>query len=314
MHFNTLKSNEFYNNNIQHKNIIFFKDKNKSQNSLFSSLNTKKEKINNVKFKYSIFNNISNNTQLVHRKPQLLKNKFMKNHLNVENKLKINNIIRYSINNNKDNKNKFYSSNQIKKNMFLNTTLKLVKENSFKFNNLYNAIKNEKKEKKLFFSQTNNKVNDDLLFKNESSNNVYKTNNKNEYNFKYLKNIKEDFINVHKKLKEFLQNDSFNKKKKVKFNTIFPISKKIYLLTKMKKDIQNVNKYSFTNSEFSPKSTISVISEPIRRTMLGNLFNGSNKNIITNSEGGIRKPNLIRSFSKPKLNVPKFRNLFNMKT
>ena len=108
MHFNTLKSNEFYNNNIQHKNIIFFKDKNKSQNSLFSSLNTKKEKINNLKFKYSIFNNISNNTQLVHRKPQLLKNKFMKNHLNVENKLKINNIIRYSINNNKDNKNKFY--------------------------------------------------------------------------------------------------------------------------------------------------------------------------------------------------------------
>ena len=311
MHFNTLKSNEFYNNNIQHKNIIFFKDKNKSQNSLFTPLKTKKEKVNNLKFKYSIMNN--NNNQLIHRKAQMLKNKFMKNHLNVENK--INNVIRYNINNNKDNNNKFYSRSEIKKNMFIKTSLKFVKENSFKFNNLHNAIKNDKKEKKLFFSQSNNKLNDDLLFKNESTNDNYKTNNKNEYNFKYLKNIKEDFINVHKNIKEFLENDSFKKKKKVQFNSIFPISKKIYLLTKMKKDIQNINKYSFTNSTFSPKSTISVIfQQPIKPTMLGNLFNESNKNIITNSEGGIRKPNLLRSFSKPKLNVPKFRNLFTMKT
>ena len=315
MNYNTIKTNEFYHNKLHENNFIFSKDKNKSQNSLFSSLINPKEKLHHLKYKYSILNkNKIINPHLVHKKVQLLKNKYMKNNSKEENKLQINSVIQYSINNNNmnNNKTKFILNNNNKKNMFRSTSLKLVKENNFKFNNLYNSFKNEKK---LFFIEKNNKENDNMQSKNELNNMTpfHKINNKNDYHFKYLKNVKEDFINVHNKFKELLQNDAFNKKKKKKLNVIFPISKKIFLLSEMKKNIQNVNKYSFTYSAFSPKSTISRNSESSKKNIFGELFNESNKDTINNFEQEIRRPNLIRSFSKPKLNVPKFSNLFNMK-
>ena len=260
--------------------------------------------------KYNLLktNNIS--TQLVHRKVEMLKNKYMKNNQKVTNNLKINNVIRYSISNNKDNKIKLNPRNNAKKSLFRSSSLQLVKENNFKFNNLYNTFRNEKK---IFFSEINNKVNDDLQSKSELNNKSCKTNIKNGYNFKYLRNVKEDFINVHNKLKELLKNDAFNKKKKMPSNAIFPISKKIYLLSEMKKDIKNVNKYSLSNMSLSPNSTNSANSETLHKNFFVELFNESDKDTLTNYEGGIIKPHLIRTNSKPKLNVPKFSNLFNMK-
>ena len=313
MNFYTLKTNELYTsqqNRRNENNLFLFKERNRSQQSLFSSLITPKEKINNLKLKYNLLktNNIS--TQLVHRKVEMLKNKYMKNNQKVTNNLKINNVIRYSISNNKDNKIKLNPRNNAKKSLFRSSSLQLVKENNFKFNNLYNTFRNEKK---IFFSEINNKVNDDLQFKSELNNKSCKTNIKNGYNFKYLRNVKEDFINVHNKLKELLKNDAFNKKKKMPSNAIFPISKKIYLLSEMKKDIKNVNKYSLSNMSLSPNSTNSANSETLHKNFFVELFNESDKDTLTNYEGGIIKPHLIRTNSKPKLNVPKFSNLFNMK-
>ena len=295
MNYNTFKKNEFYSNNLHKNNLIFFKEKNKSQNSLFSSLSNPKAKIRHLKYKYNILNNNIKNPQLIHRKVQLLKNKYMKNNAKEEKKLQINSVIQYSINNNNmNNKTKFILGNNNQKNMFRSASLKLIKENNFKFNNLYSSFKYPKKS---FFSENNNKENDNIQSKNELNNitTFHKTNNnKNGYHFKYLKNVKDDF------------NDAFNKKKKKKFNNIFPISKKIFLLSEMKKDIQNANKHSFSNS------TISRDSESSKKNIFGELFYESSKETINSFESGIRRPNLIRSFSKPKLNVPKFSNLFNI--
>ena len=280
MNFYTLKTNELYTsqqNRRNENNLFLFKERNRSQQSLFSSLITPKEKIDNLKLKYNLLktNNIS--TQLVHRKVEMLKNKYMKNNQKVTNNLKINNVIRYSISNNKDNKIKLNPRNNAKKSLFRSSSLQLVKENNFKFNNLYNTFRNEKK---IFFSEINNKVNDDLQFKSELNNKSCKTNIKNGYNFKYLRNVKEDFINVHNKLKELLKNDAFNKKKKMPSNAIFPISKKIYLLSEMKKDIKNVNKYSLSNMSLSPNSTNSANSEALHKNFFVELFNESDKDTL----------------------------------
>jgi len=194
MNYNTFKKNEFYPNNLHKNNLIFFKEKNKSQNSLFSSLSNPKEKIRHLKYKYNILNNNIKNPQLIHRKVQLLKNKYMKNNAKEEKKLQINSVIQYSINNNNmNNKTKFILGNNNQKNMFRSASLKLIKENNFKFNNLDSSFKNPKI---LFFSENNNKENDNMQSKNELNNitTFHKTNNnKNGYHFKYLKNEKEDF-------------------------------------------------------------------------------------------------------------------------
>ena len=256
MNFNFNKGKEYIipnnENKSYHNNLLLFKDKFKSQSqiSILSSRDSTKEKIDKIKMKYSLSQN-SLNTQLVHRKIQFLKNKYMKDSPNLENKFKINNTIRYSINNNMNNKINLHSRNGI----------------------------------------NNNK-------------------SKIHYNFKYLKNIKEDFKNIHNKLKNLFQNDAFNKRKKNLVNMIFPISKKIYLLNEIKKDIKNVNKNSF--NIISPKSTITTSSENTKN-LFSELFSEDDTDTITFSKAGIRKPILIRTFTKPKLNIPKYTNLYNMK-
>ena len=87
---------------------------------------------------------------------------------------------------------------------------------------------------------------------------------------------------------------------------ILPISKKINLLSDMKKDIKNVNKNSFGYMTISPKSTISTSSDyTLKGTthLFNELFSEENIDSIKNSVGRIKKPNLIRSLTKPILNV-----------
>ena len=232
----------------------------------------------------------------------------MKGSQNLESKINIYNNIRYSTNNDINNKLVLRSNNNNKKHMFRSTSLQFVKENNLNFNNLYNTLKNDRK---ISFKE-NNKLNNIDFEATKNENN--KTNNtKSKFEFKYLKNIKEDFINIHNKFKNLFQNDVFNKKKKKLVNMIFPISKKLYLLSEMKKDIKIANKNSFRNMTISPKSTISSNSEYTSKNIFSELFseNGDDETII--GQNGIKKPNLIRTFSKPKLNVPKYRNLYNMK-
>ena len=313
MNFNSFKGKENYFSidNKRHKNNLFLlKDKNKSEKLIFSMKLLNKKKIENMKMKYGITHN-NLNKQFVHRKVQLLKNKYMKESQNLDYKLKINNTIRYSINNNKIN---LMTRSGGKKNMFRTSSLQLVKENNFKFNNLYNTLKPEKKikfeeinkENPNSYSQTTSEVNNINIIKNMNK-------SKSDYNFKYLKNIKQDFINIHNKLKDLYQKDAFNKKKKKMINMIFPISKKLYLLNEIKKDIKNVNKHFFSNIH-SPKSPMITTSEyTTNMNLFSELFSENEQNNLMNSTCGITKPNLIKTFSKPKLNVPKYTNLYHMK-
>ena len=314
MNFNFIKEKESSNlyNNIRYKNhLLLSNDSNKENYPFFISKEKVKERIAKIKKKYgSLYN--SSNTILVNRKIQILKNKYM-NSQNIQKKININNMIHYSGNNNTNSKLKLHSRNNQKKNMFRSSSLKFVKESNFNFNKLYNTYKNENKNHIIINNKSNNKETD-------KDNQSKATNDSNKskfgYNFKYLRNIKEDFINVHKKLKELLQNDAFNKSKKRLTNMIFPISKKINLLSDMKKDIKNVNKNSFGYMTISPKSTISTSSDyTLKGTthLFNELFSEENIDSIKNSVGRIKKPNLIRSLTKPKLDVPKYTNLYNMK-
>jgi len=314
MNFNFIKEKESSNlyNNIRYKNhLLLSNDSNKENYPFFISKEKVKERIAKIKKKYgSLYN--SSNTILVNRKIQILKNKYM-NSQNIQKKININNMIHYSGNNNTNSKLKLLSRNNQKKNMFRSSSLKFVKESNFNFNKLYNTYKNENKNHIIINNKSNNKETD-------KDNQSKATNDSNKskfgYNFKYLRNIKEDFISVHKKLKELLQNDAFNKSKKRLTNMIFPISKKINLLSDMKKDIKNVNKNSFGYMTISPKSTISTSSDyTLKGTthLFNELFSEENIDSIKNSVGRIKKPNLIRSLTKPKLDVPKYTNLYNMK-
>ena len=310
MNFNFHKGKDNYisNNNQRYQNnLLLIKDKYRTQNSLFSSKHKTNEIIDKIKMKYGLLHNTIN-TQVVNRKMQILKNKYMKGSQNLENKININNNIRYSTNNDINNKLVLRANNNNKKHMFRSTSLQFVKENNLNFNNLYNTLKNDRK---ISFKE-NNKLNN-IDFEATKNENNKANNTKSKFEFKYLKNIKEDFINIHNKFKNLFQNDVFNKKKKKLVNMIFPISKKLYLLSEMKKDIKIANKNSFRNMTISPKSTISSNSEYTSKNIFSELFseNGDDETII--GQNGIKKPNLIRTFSKPKLNVPKYRNLYNMK-
>ena len=310
MNFNFHKGKDNYisNNNQRYQNnLLLIKDKYRTQNSLFSSKHKTNEIIDKIKMKYGLLHNTIN-TQVVNRKMQILKNKYMKGSQNLESKININNNIRYSTNNDINNKLVLRANNNNKKHMFRSTSLQFVKENNLNFNNLYNTLKNDRK---ISFKE-NNKLNN-IDFEATKNENNKANNTKSKFEFKYLKNIKEDFINIHNKFKNLFQNDAFNKKKKKLVNMIFPISKKLYLLSEMKKDIKIANKNSFRNMTISPKSTISSNSEYTSKNIFSELFseNGDDETII--GQNGIKKPNLIRTFSKPKLNVPKYRNLYNMK-
>ena len=310
MNFNFHKGKDNYisNNNQRYQNnLLLIKDKYRTQNSLFSSKHKTNEIIDKIKMKYGLLHNTIN-TQVVNRKMQILKNKYMKGSQNLESKININNNIRYSTNNDINNKLVLRANNNNKKHMFRSTSLQFVKENNLYFNNLYNTLKNDRK---ISFRE-NNKLNN-IDFEATKNENNKANNTKSKFEFKYLKNIKEDFINIHNKFKNLFQNDVFNKKKKKLVNMIFPISKKLYLLSEMKKDIKIANKNSFRNMTISPKSTISSNSEYTSKNIFSELFseNGDDETII--GQNGIKKPNLIRTFSKPKLNVPKYRNLYNMK-
>jgi hypothetical protein len=310
MNFNFHKGKDnyiSYNNQRYQNNLLLIKDKYRTQNSLFSSKHKTNEIIDKIKMKYGLLHNTIN-TQVVNRKMQILKNKYIKGSQNLESKININNNIRYSTNNDINNKLVLRANNNNKKHMFRSTSLQFVKENNLNFNNLYNTLKNDRK---ISFKE-NNKLNN-IDFEATKNENNKANNTKSKFEFKYLKNIKEDFINIHNKFKNLFQNDVFNKKKKKLVNMIFPISKKLYLLSEMKKDIKIANKNSFRNMTISPKSTISSNSEYTSKNIFSELFseNGDDETII--GQNGIKKPNLIRTFSKPKLNVPKYRNLYNMK-
>ena len=94
---------------------------------------------------------------------------------------------------------------------------------------------------------------------------------------------------------------------------IFPISKKIYLLNEIKNDIKKVNKNNQRNVTILPQSkTSEILNTKQKRNLFNELFSEEYDD-FGRSEQVIQKPNLIRNLSKPKLNLPKYTNLYNIK-
>ena len=108
----------------------------------------------------------------------------MKGSQNLESKININNNIRYSTNNDINNKLVLRANNNNKKHMFRSTSLQFVKENNLNFNNLYNTLKNDRK---ISFKE-NNKLNN-IDFEATKNENNKINNTKSKFEFKYLKNI-----------------------------------------------------------------------------------------------------------------------------
>ena len=307
------KENNFSNeNNYYQKNLMLFKENNQNHYPFSIQKDLTKEKINKIKMKYSLSLN-SINKKLIQNKIQSLKFKYMKDKQNINNKINFNTAIRYSISKSKNNQIN-YSRNSNINGMFRSSSLQFSRENNFNLNSLYSTLKSESKTN--IFS--NNGIDNYSLYSKESYNKSNKTNNNNNkskflYNFKYLRNLKEDFIKVHNKFKDLFQKDAFNKKKKKLNNMIFPISKKIYLLNEIKKDIKKVNKYTQRNMESLHQSKTSEISNRIPKRNLFNELFREDYDDVAKSEQVIQKPNLIRNFSKPKLNLPKYTTLYNIK-
>ena len=319
-------------------------------------LSKKKENhnIDNIKMKYGFLLSLS--PQFTQNKIQSLKNKYLNNnfHFNKTNNYINNNNYNFkkspliphivdnityehinrninSNNNSNCNNNTFANNNNNKKNseictkkrisknnFFRSTSLQFVKENNIIFNNVYNRVKNKKR----------NEVNNDDIINQRNKNIINKkeckTTNTN-YNspkfgqsFKYLRNTREDFISVDKKLNDILKSEAFNKSRKKQY-IIFPISKKINMLSEVKKDIKKLNKKSFgsiLNSKISNTGNSLYSSHysdfPKNKSennlnVFYELFNDEKENSnLINYENEINKPILIKSLPRPKLNVPKY--------
>ena len=334
-----MKSFRLYNNSKEEKNNIksilinnryskqplISQEKNIQLISTIISKNKISINIERIKNKYGFSTNCLNQ-KLAYNKIQNLKNKYLKNNNNFNSKLDFNTIDKFSLihsrnNNIKLNKNSVNNTIERKKNLFRNSSLQFVKENNIIFNNFYNTFRNKRRNNENK-NNINYILNDKKLkyntFKEENKKTIINNKPKLSNKFKYLKNTRDEFMNVNKKLKDLLKNEVFNKNNKKGFNAIFPISKKIYMLNEVKKDIKNLSKKSFDEILISPKNTGSFFSSQssdnfrINSDRKNNLFQElfdekENSNIIDN-ENEIIKPNLIKSLPKPKLNVPNYVN------
>ena len=119
-----------------------------------------------------------------------------------------------------------------------------------------------------------------------------------------MKNNREDFNTIDKKLKDLFKSDGFNRNKRKDFNKLYPISKKLNMLNQIKKDIKNINKKPFydnllnskvSGSFFSSQSTDNLGIQSARKTnIFYELFEEnddliSNENIINNNVAIILK-------------------------
>ena len=142
-----------------------------------------------------------------------------------------------------------------------------------------------------------------------------------------MKNTRNDFYLVDKKVNEILQNERLSREKNNKFNNIYPISQRINMLNNIKNEIKVVNKNfenTINNSSLSQASgsytTIGFkyINPKIKKTSIyRDIFESKNdeygsfySNEIS-KENDVEKPILIRSLSKPKLKVMRFSKFCN---
>ena len=310
-------------NNILYEDIndkLLSKNERKtSLNLLLSSRPNLKDNINKIKLKYGYSQNILDQ-QNIHHQISQLKNKYIKNS---SDKYKINNvnIISYV---NKDKKKHDY----INEMSFPNYNTKIRRHsidlgrirnyNYTNYNNNYNTEK-EKMSLGISSEQLINNINNSLL--NDEQN--IKEKRESDYE-NYIRNTRNDFYLIDKKVNEILNNERLSPEKNIKFNNIHPISQRINMLNDVKKEIKVINKNfdnNFNNSSLSQFSgsftTIGfkyINPKFKRRSVYNDIFGSKNEEYGSidfnevSKENELEKPILIRGLSKPKLKVMKFSN------
>ena len=321
--------NNILNEDINNK-LLSNKVRKTSLNSLLSTRPQLKENINKIKMKYGYSENALDQQHLHHQISEL-KNKYIKNNTN---KYKINtvnnvNIIPYD---NNQNKNKEYNKTHKIKNHSMD--LEKMKNISLP-NNINNNIVTFEKEKMNFSLSSEQLMNNNSNINLNISNNTYNLDKKGKNNYyqKYLKNKRNEYNKIDQKIKEILEDEYLSPEKINKFNNIYPISKRINMLTDIKKEIKIINKNNDNNpnninnnSFFSQKSYgsyttvgFNYIQPKIKRPSIYDDFfnkNSDSKNNYSNIEisknNEIEKPVLIKNLSKPNLKLVHFKSFCRM--
>ncbi len=135
--------------------------------------------------------------------------------------------------------------------------------------------------------------------------------------FRFLKNTRQEYVEVDNTLKKLLNDENFNLRKKKGFTSIYPISKRIKMLSNARNDINKMNKTtrkkSIDASSFmrdSYNSELNTIRKELKNknkseSIFDAIFSDDNDN-GDNEEYNLCRPVLIKSGPKPKLQVPNY--------
>ena len=281
------------------------------------------KKIENLKKKYNKINYEKKiNDKMIYNKILKLKNKYMNDDDNIISNT-ISNINRNNMNFQIESTDKISMINKSwnKKNLKIQT-------NNTMANN--KTIKNEKKIKLQKSNAINYQINSESPSINKSEQYRVKTNLYQNYTDKNIKNIRDEFLYLDKKinllLKEDDDNDNSNENENnveellfsnKRLKSVRPIKDRIILLTDVKNKIKKINKDyeevdKTQNSEYSIDSQINLGFKHIkpiikRENFIEEYFKDDE---VKNDNETITKPLLIKSFPRPKLNVPNYPSFF----
>ena len=281
------------------------------------------KKIENLKKKYNKINYEKKiNDKMIYNKILKLKNKYMNDDDNIISNT-ISNINRNNMNFQIESTDKISMINKSwnKKNLKIQTNNNMANNNT---------IKNEKKIKLQKSNEINYQINSESPFVNKTEQNRVKTNLYQKYTDKNIKNIRDEFLYLDKKinllLKEGDDNDNSNENENnveellfsnKRLKSVCPIKDRIILLTDVKNKIKKINKDyeevdKTQNSEYSIDSQINLGFKHIkpiikRENFIEEYFKDDE---VKNDNETITKPLLIKSFPRPKLNVPNYPSFF----
>mgnify|MGYP006873124004 CR=1 FL=1 len=299
--------------------LLSSKVKKPSLNILLSTRPELKENINKIKMKYGYSDHLLEQEDL-HNQISKLKNKYIKNHTK---KYKINNVnnIEYINDSQNKNNNKNYPNKEFHK------THRVKSLDFGKLKNKY--LPNE--------SNDNNNNSSERGMSSQNINNTDNGNNisnisdeidfdkKNRNHHRYLKNKKIDYNKIDLKIKEILKDEELSPDKVKKFSNIYPISKRINILTDVKKEINFINKNlnennKYNNNDLSQLSSgsytsigFNYIKPRVNKKSIYEDFSykniTKNINLHINKKSktiNIEKPVIIKPQDQPKISIMHF--------
>ena len=280
------KNNIFENSIIKRKNYINYTFSDKNINYIKKAKSSKKFKKKSM--------NLKNNKRL---KVAMVNNY-------IKSLQKTTNNWTNSINNTKEGFTNYKNAKNIIKNR--------VKENNEYNNKYYN-------EELLLLDNINKISNNNSIKTNEMFDSIKTTPLKTESN-KIFEMYKENSNKSNNKL-DFLYKDNYQNNNKFKINSIFKSSLPIFKRINMLKDIKNsIDKIKKNNYNTSSSSSFKTIYYESNQSKFNNYsleknkyeirtynYKGCYKNDISN-----KKPVIIKHIPKPKLSVPKFKNINNI--